>query len=182
MGTFSARLVFWTAEIQARTPVPLSGTCRSRRARPVRILHGAFHTTRTTGNGKWQDNGSSAHTHARNEHILKYSEGKCVREALPKEHANSGARPLFPVQSRANNRLPRENLARRAAGGATHRRRPRKGNFAPVPHAPPGPYHLTRSWFILATGGVWLYYPVRGWYCFIFPYAGIGRGGVCLGV
>ena len=43
------RLVFWKAEIQARTPVPLSGTCRSRRERPVRVLHGAFHKTVTTG-------------------------------------------------------------------------------------------------------------------------------------
>ena len=49
LGTVSVRLVFWKAEIQARTPVPLSGTCRSRRERPVRVLHGAFHTTRTTG-------------------------------------------------------------------------------------------------------------------------------------
>ena len=49
LGTVSVRLVFWKAEIQARTSVPLSGTCRSRRERPVRVLHGAFHTTRTTG-------------------------------------------------------------------------------------------------------------------------------------
>ena len=45
LGTVSVRLVFWKAEIQARTSVPLSGTCRSRRERPVRVLHGAFHTT-----------------------------------------------------------------------------------------------------------------------------------------
>ena len=52
LGTVSVRLVFWKAEIQARTPVPLSGTCRSRRERPVvRVLHGAFHTTRTTTTG-----------------------------------------------------------------------------------------------------------------------------------
>ena len=50
LGTVSVRLVFWKAEIQARTSVPLSGTCRSRRARPVRVLHGAFHTTVSTGN------------------------------------------------------------------------------------------------------------------------------------
>ena len=43
LGTFSARLVFWKAEIKARTSVPLPGTCGSRRARPVRIFHGAFH-------------------------------------------------------------------------------------------------------------------------------------------
>ena len=49
LETVSVRLVFWKAEIQARTSVPLSGTCRSRRERPVRVLHGAFHTTRTTG-------------------------------------------------------------------------------------------------------------------------------------
>ena len=49
LGTVSVRLVFWKAEIQARTSVPLSGTCRSRRERPVRVLHGAFHTTVTTG-------------------------------------------------------------------------------------------------------------------------------------
>jgi hypothetical protein len=49
LGTFSARLVFWKAEIKARTPVPLPGTCGSRRARPVRIFHGAFHTTVSTG-------------------------------------------------------------------------------------------------------------------------------------
>ena len=49
LGTVSVRLVFWKAEIQARTPVPLSGTCQSRRERPVRVLHGGVHTTRTTG-------------------------------------------------------------------------------------------------------------------------------------
>ena len=49
LGTFSARLVFWKAEIEARTSVPLPGTCGSRRARPVRIFHGAFHTTVSTG-------------------------------------------------------------------------------------------------------------------------------------
>ena len=53
LGTVSVRLVFWKAEIQARTPVPLSGTCRSRRARPVRILHGAFHKTVSTGTFNW---------------------------------------------------------------------------------------------------------------------------------
>ena len=43
LGTVSVRLVFWKAEIQARTSVPLSGTCRSRRERPpVR----AFYTGR----------------------------------------------------------------------------------------------------------------------------------------
>ena len=42
LGTVSVRLVFWKAEIQARTSVPLSGTCRSRRERPVRVLHGGF--------------------------------------------------------------------------------------------------------------------------------------------
>ena len=45
LETVSVRLVFWKAEIQARTSVPLSATCRSRRERPVRVLHGAFHTT-----------------------------------------------------------------------------------------------------------------------------------------
>ena len=49
LGTVSVRLEFWKAEIQARTSVPLSGTCRSRRERPVRVLHGAFHTAVTTG-------------------------------------------------------------------------------------------------------------------------------------
>ena len=49
LGTFSARLVFWKAEIEARTSVPLPGTCGSHRARPVRIFHGAFHTTVSTG-------------------------------------------------------------------------------------------------------------------------------------
>ena len=45
LGTVSVRLVFWKADIQARTSVPLSGTCRSRRERAVvRVLHGAFHT------------------------------------------------------------------------------------------------------------------------------------------
>ena len=52
LGTFSARLVFWKAEIKARTSVPLPGTCGSRRARPVRIFHGAFHTTVSTGRAK----------------------------------------------------------------------------------------------------------------------------------
>ena len=42
LGTCSARLVFWKAEIQARTSVPLPGTCGSRRARPVRTFHRAF--------------------------------------------------------------------------------------------------------------------------------------------
>ena len=52
LGTVSVRLVFWKAEIQARTSVPLSGTCQSRRERPVRVLHGGVHTTRTTGSQK----------------------------------------------------------------------------------------------------------------------------------
>ena len=52
LGTVSVRLVFWKAEIQARTSVPLSGTCRSRRERPVRVLHGGFHTTRRTGRAR----------------------------------------------------------------------------------------------------------------------------------
>ena len=51
LGTFSARLVFWKAEIKARTSVPLPGTCGSRRARPVRFFHGAVHTTVSTGRG-----------------------------------------------------------------------------------------------------------------------------------
>ena len=49
LGAFSARLVFWKTETKARTSVPLPGTCGSRRARPVRIFHGAFHTTVSTG-------------------------------------------------------------------------------------------------------------------------------------
>ena len=54
LGTVSVRLVFWKAEIQARTSVPLSGTCRSRRERPVRVLHGAFHTAVTTGTASYR--------------------------------------------------------------------------------------------------------------------------------
>ena len=69
-GTFSARLVFWKAGVQARTLVPLSGAFRSRRARPVRILHGAFHTTETTGSANklparrrrcWKEGASLTH-------------------------------------------------------------------------------------------------------------------------
>ena len=47
LGIVAVCLVFWNAEIQARTSVPFSGTPRSRRERPV-VLHRAFHTTRTT--------------------------------------------------------------------------------------------------------------------------------------
>ena len=43
MGILAVRLVFWNAEIQARTSVLLPGTLRSRRARPVvRVLHRAL--------------------------------------------------------------------------------------------------------------------------------------------
>jgi len=64
LGTFSARLVFWKAEIEARTSVPLPGTCGSRRARPVRIFHGAFHTTVSTGTSRGTFGTGVAHTHA----------------------------------------------------------------------------------------------------------------------
>ena len=44
LGIVAVRLVFWNAEIQARTSVLSPSTLQSRRARPVRVLHRAFHS------------------------------------------------------------------------------------------------------------------------------------------
>ena len=103
------------------------------------------------------------HTHARETSTYAevtqrgVHEGKCAREAIPKEHANIGARPLFSVQpeqvtaSLEKNRPQRGRRSHAPAAPAAA-----QGQLCPraTCHAPPGPYHLTRPWFILTIGGV----------------------------
>ena len=65
----------------------------------------------------------------------------------PQRHADSNARPLFPVRSRESPRLHRKKSL------ADGRRRPLRTGRCRLPR-PSLTLHLTGPWFILAIGGV----------------------------